>query len=331
MFCRPQEGGARCLSPETLGIMLLRSNDPATGEEPEALRDRRIMRFPSCLSLMILSLVLLAPTPSFGQSAEEEEARERLAEAKEAVSAEDYQKGLEAADAALRRYPSLYEAMMYKALAYEGLGELKRAKGLLSTFKQVSFSEEDKATADEALVRIQDKLGEARKATVDQEAAALSQSADDSEAEDESGDEEASPAQKEEARMAVPLDMPDFPEGSEEFLSWMLYRQQLSLLEVRRDTGIAILAGGGGLTALGAGVAGAMVGASSQTANDPNIEAGYAAGLGALFSGVALVGIGLPLTIIHAAKASKLSRSRTSTALRGPHVDIKGGALALRF
>ncbi len=289
------------------------------------------MRLPFWFSLAILSLALLVPTSSFGQTAEEEEAQERLAEAKEAIAAEDFQKSLEAADAALRLYPSLYEAMMYKALAYEGLGELKRAKGLLSTFKQVSYSEDDKAVADAALVRIQDKLGEARKATVDQEAAALSQSTADSEGEGEGGAEEEASASRKAAQMAVPLDMPDYPVGSEEFLSWLLYRQQLSLLEVRRDTGIAILAGGGALAALGAGISGAMVGASSQTANDPNIEAGYAAGLGAMFSGVALVGIGLPLTIINAAKASKLSRARTSTAQRSPRVDIEGGALALRF
>ena len=289
------------------------------------------MRLPFWFSLAILSLALLVPTSSFGQTAEEEEAQERLAEAKEAIAAEDFQKSLEAADAALRLYPSLYEAMMYKALAYEGLGELKRAKGLLSTFKQVSYSEDDKAVADAALVRIQDKLGEARKATVDQEAAALSQSNADSEGEGEGGAEEEASASRKAAQMAVPLDMPDYPVGSEEFLSWLLYRQQLSLLEVRRDTGIAILAGGGALAALGAGISGAMVGASSQTANDPNIEAGYAAGLGAMFSGVALVGIGLPLTIINAAKASKLSRARTSTAQRSPRVDIEGGALALRF
>ncbi len=289
------------------------------------------MRLPFWLPLTVLSFALLVPTSSFGQTAEEEEAQERLAEAKEAFAAEDFQKSLEAADAALRLYPSLYAAMMYKGLAYEGLGELKRAKGLLKIFRASTFSEDDKAVADEALVRIQDKLGEERKATVDQEAAALSQSTADSEGEYEVIAEDTAPAPRKAARMAVPLDMPDYPAGSEEFLSWMLYRQQLSLLEVRRDTGIAILAGGGALTAIGAGISGAMVGASSQSANDPNIEAGYAAGLGAMFSGVALVGIGLPLTIINAAKASSLSRGRTSTAQRGPHVDIEGGALALRF
>ena len=202
------------------------------------------MRLPFWLPLTVLSFALLVPTSSFGQTAEEEEAQERLAEAKEAFAAEDFQKSLEAADAALRLYPSLYAAMMYKGLAYEGLGELKRAKGLLKIFRASTFSEDDKAVADEALVRIQDKLGEERKATVDQEAAALSQSTADSEGEYEVIAEDTAPAPRKAARMAVPLDMPDYPAGSEEFLSWMLYRQQLSLLEVRRDTGIAILAGG---------------------------------------------------------------------------------------
>ena len=131
--------------------------------------------------------------------------------------------------------------------------------------------------------------------------------------------------------MAVPLDMPEYPAGSEEFLSWMLYRQQLSLLELRRDTGIAFLAGGGALAGLGGGIAAAMAGASVQTINDPNIQAGYAAGMGAMFSGVVLVGVGLPLTIINALQVSKLSRSRTSTAQRRPRLDVQGGALALRF
>ncbi len=291
------------------------------------------MRILSSLPLTILSLSLLTASPAWGQTAEEEQAQERLEEAKKQLEAENFDKAREAADAALRLYPSLYEAMMYKALAYEGLGELKRARGLLSTFKQVSFSEEAKATADEALTRIQSKLGEARKATVDQEAAALAQSTatEDSEEASEAEDQQPAESPKKARRMAVPLDMPDYPAGSKEFLSWMLYRQQLELLEVRRDTGIAFLVGGGALTGLGAGIAGAMVGASSQTANDPNIEAAYAAGLGAIFSGATLLGIGLPMTIVHAVKASKLSSSRTSTAQRGPTIDVEGGALALRF
>lgn len=287
------------------------------------------------LPIIVLSLALLLPTTSWGQSAEEEEAQTRLEEAKKEMESQNYEKAREAADAALRLYPSLYEAMMYKALAYEGLGELKRAKGLLSTFKQVSYSEEAKATADAALARIQDKLGEQRKATVDEEAAALSEASSESEAEASDEEEEQAPSEKKKkekkSRMAVPLDMPEYPAGSEEFLSWMLYRQQLSLLELRRDTGVAFLAGGGALAGLGGGIALAMVGASAQTVNDPNIEAGYAAGLGAMLSGVALVGIGLPMTILNAVEARKLSRSRTSTAQRRPVVDLQGGALALRF
>ena len=291
------------------------------------------MSIRTLLPLTLASLVLLAPTPSWGQSDKEEQAREHLAEAEKQIKAEDFEKAREAADEALRLYPSLYQAMMYKAFAYEGLGELKRAKGLLRTFKQVSYSDEAKAQADEALARIQSKLGEEHKASVDQEAAALAEASapDDAEEAPSAKESASAPAAKPTARMSVPLDMPDYPAGSEQFLSWMLYRQQLSLLQVRRDTGLAFLIGGGALTGFGAGMAAAMVGASGQIANDPNIEAGYAAGLGAMFSGVTLLGIGVPMTIIHAVKASKLSSGRTSTAQRGVRFDVEGGALALRF
>jgi len=129
----------------------------------------------------------------------------------------------------------------------------------------------------------------------------------------------------------VPLDMPDYPAGSEEFLSWMLYRQQLSLLEVRRDVGLFLTVGGGALTGVGVSIAGIMVGLSNASGSDPNIEAGYAAGIGATISGVTLLGIGMPLFVANAVKAKNMSGARTSTAATTPRVELDGGALALRF
>jgi len=304
----------------------------------------------SMLLLSVLCLALLMPAPAWSQSAEEEQAHQQLETAKKELAESNFEAARKAADAALRLYPSLYEAMMYKALAYEGLGELKRAKGLLRTFKQVSFSDEAKVVADEALERIQGKLGEERQAAVDQEAAALTQSDDDDDEGEgsDAGDEESdtgdsvaatggSSAKKApQARMAVPLDMPAYPAGSEEFLSWMMYRQQLSLLELRKEVGFGLTAGGAVLAGIGAGLAGAMVGLSARADSDPNInrtnvEAGYAAGLGATFSGLTLLGIGLPMAVINAARAKGLSGSRTATAQGTPRLEVVGGALALRF
>ena len=293
-----------------------------------------MMRALRCLFPLVLGLGLLTSAPALAQSDAEEQARERLVEAKQELEAGNFETARSAADAALRLYPSLYEAMMYKALAYEGLGELKRAKGLLSTFKQVSFADEAKARADEALARIQEKLGEVRKAAVEQEASALA--ADGSEDGAEEGEEAGSAGlgsggSASGLQVALPLDMPDFPAGSEEFLSWMLYRQQLAELKIRRDTGIALIAGGAGLAGLGSAIAAAMISRSSVNPGDPNIAAGHGAGLGAIASGATLVCIGLPIALMNGLKASRMSKSRTSTARLGPQLDLQAGTLALRF
>jgi len=297
----------------------------------------------SLLLTCLLCGALLAPSLAWSQTEEEEEAHEKLEQAKEQLEEGDYEQARKSANAALRLYPALSDAMMYKALAYEGLGDLKRAKGLLSTFLQVSLKEDMKEQAQSALERILGKLGEERQAVVDQEAAVLAEATNaeewDAEADDDE-DEDASAPSTEGAsstkkvrtvRAVVPLDMPEYPKGSEEFLSWMMYRQQLELLKVRRDVGVGLAVGGGALTGIGVGVAGAMAALSAQTANDPNIEAGYAAGLGAVFSGATLVAVGLPMVIMNAVKAKSLSSSRTSTAKVGPRVELDAGALALRF
>jgi len=293
------------------------------------------MRLDSLLLLSAMCVVLLMPSLAWSQSEEEEEAREQLAEAKEQLAESDYDAALKAATTALRLYPSLYEAMMYKGLAYEGLGELKRAKSLLSTFKKVSYDDDAKAVAEEALERIQTALGEERQAAVVEGAAALSEASDDRD-DDDDGDESApvsSGLSKEPAvvSMAVPLDMPDYPAGSEEFLSWMIYRQQLSLLQSQRNVGLTMTIGGGALAGIGGGIAGVMAGLSQGGADDPNVYAGYGAGIGATISGVAILGAGLTLFVINSVKAKKLSSSRTSTAGVTPRLELDGGALALRF
>jgi len=304
----------------------------------------------SLLLTCLLCSVLLAPSSAWSQTAEEEQAYEKLEEAKKHLDGGDYEKARKSADTALRLYPALSDAMMYKALAYEGLGELKRAKGLLSTFLQVSLKDDMKEQAQGALERIQARLGEARQAVVDQEAAALaganSENDDgegdgegDGDVDSDTQDEAPSTASTEGASSKenrakarnLPLDMPRYPAGSEEFLSWMLYRQQLALLKVRQDVGVSLVIGGGSLAGLGVGIAGTMAGLSAQTANDPNIEAGYAAGLGAVFSGATLVIVGLPMVIMNAVKAKNLSSSRTSTAKAGPRMEAEAGAIALRF
>ena len=81
-----------------------------------------------CVLLSVSCVLLVLPAVAHAQSNDEEEARRQLDIARQQVDQGNFEQALSAADTALRLFPSLYQAMMFKALAYEGLGKLKRAE-----------------------------------------------------------------------------------------------------------------------------------------------------------------------------------------------------------
>ncbi|MBN93948.1 MAG: hypothetical protein CL928_07730 [Deltaproteobacteria bacterium] len=441
------------------------------------------MKWLCLVFLASLSLGAVCPVTALAQTSEEDEARRQLEVARQEVGNGNFEQALSAADTALRLYPSLYEAMMFKALAYEGLGNLKRAESLLSTFKELAFRSDDKKAADEALVRVLDKLGKEEKA-VDSQAASEPAAGSDGAAADqgegdaaagedpsestESADEESGssaaerdtgktakkpakkkpgkkkaakkkPAKKKPAKKGgkkaapeadsaatsdsaapepeageepasatttsepsssqpeqdssdkvasaddgegeaqasdqEPSDgagqgesaaesdeggeessdedskegagatsesapgandgptgssavMPSLPEGSEEFLTWMLHTHRRDLLLARRDMGLGVAIGGLVLTAVGAGLAGGMAALSLQTPGNANIEAIYSAGLGSLFGGLTLVGVGVPMLLVNQVGLQTLGPVPAVAAVGSTG---RSGGLALRF
>ena len=124
--------------------------------------------------------------------------------------------------------------------------------------------------------------------------------------------------------------MPALPEGSEEFLIWMLHRHRRDVLLARRDVGIGVTVGGVALTVLGAGLAAGMATLSLQTPGNANIEAVYSAGLGSLFGGLTLVGVGMPMMVVNLVDLQKLGLAPASSS-SAAIVPAHSGGLALRF
>lgn len=266
------------------------------------------------LLLLTAALLLVLPTAASAQNRGEEEARRQLEFAKTEIDEGDFEKALGSADSALRLFPSLYEAYVYKALAYEGLGKLKMAESFLLTYRELRPGEED-AVADEALARIQDKLGGA---------GADADPPPDGGGSGDGGGSSDAPA----TLPAVSLDdMPELPSGSEEFLSWLVTRQQMDTLQTRTNIGAGLTAGGLGLAGAGVGLMIGMSLMSVDNPNDANVEAVYAAGIGSVLAGGTLAAIGVPTL---AANAGKLSRLRKQTAA-APTLEVTGTAFAIRF
>ena len=112
-------------------------------------------------------------------------------------------------------------------------------------------------------------------------------------------------------------------------------RQDQNLLRVQRDVGTSLLAGGAGLSTVGAVL---MVSSSAEFEN--RVDAGestvqvaaiYAGGLGMVGSGIAMAIVGLPITLDGVLKLRKLSPSKE--VAQGPPAQLELGAegLTLRF
>lgn len=276
------------------------------------------------LTLVFLLSVPALPGVAAAQSKLEEEATRQLQFARSEIEEGNYEKALTSSDSAMRLNPALYDAYIYRALAYEGLGDNKVAEGLLITYLEVNTVPgaeaeelgEIEKQAVSALERVQGKLGEPGgwgQALVTE------------------GGESGAGGSGAPIGLAAPADMPDYPTGSEAFLEWMVARQQWDVYETRTQVGVGLGAGGLALAGLGGGLVGAMSGLSVATPNDANIEAFYAAGIATMFVGGTMAAIGLPMLGIN---ASRLDRMRKASAAKGAHVprvEFGGAGFALRF
>lgn len=254
--------------------------------------------------LMLFSLAL--PTLASAQGGTEEEARRQLIFAQDEIDGENFQKALTSAESALRLHPPLYEAMAYKALALEGLGDLKVAESLLITYRELRGGWENLPQAEGDLERVQSKMGERMRRL--ESLAALPPFEDVKELDD----------------------MPSFPEGSEDFLQWLVLRQQIDTARTRMHVGGGLLGGGIALL-VGGGVAlGVTSALSKDDPNNANIEAFYAGGVGSLFSGAAITLVGLPLTVSGGARIARLKAGGVATGSQA-RIEATRRGLALRF
>ncbi|MCP4870594.1 MAG: hypothetical protein GY898_17975 [Proteobacteria bacterium] len=268
----------------------------------------------SLLALTTLICALMAAPLVQAQSRGEEEARRQLEFAQQEVDEGNFEKALASADSALRLYPSLYEAYVFKALAYEGLGKLKMAESFLLTYRELRPGKDEQA--DEALARIQEKLGRG------------AEPAEPTEPPEETGGGSTEPTGGGGVDLsAVDLSgMPELPSGSEEFLSWLVVKQQVDTYETRKNVGAGLTAGGLGLAGAGVGLMVAMSLASANNPNDANVEAIYAAGVGSVLAGGTLAAVGLPTLIVNASQLGKLKKEAASASL-----EVSGPGLSLRF
>jgi hypothetical protein len=265
---------------------------------------------PAFFVSLIVATVLCLPSLAAAQSPTEKEAKRQLEFARDEVRERNYEKALASADSALRLHPALYEAFVFKALAYEGLGDMTKAEGYLVAYSDLSGAEGPMPEASKALNRIREGQG----------AVAASGKGDPTV-----------------VTTAVPgvevSDLPSLPPGSESLTAWLLLQQRAHAAEAQRNAGIAFIAAGGGMMGLGGGLVGAASAASQANPNDPNNESMHAAGLGSLMAGAVVFAVGLPLTVGSAAQASKLRKDAAylSASAAAPRFEVGAQGLALRF
>ena len=266
---------------------------------------------PACLFALASLLLTTLPATVFAQSATEQEARRQLGFARAEVTERNFEKALASADSALRLDPALYDAFVFKALAYEGLGDLTKAEGYLVAYSDLAGTVGQLPEADEALDRIRKDDKRAGGSVAAGDATVVTTALPD----------------------LTMDDLPALPSGSEALTAWLLIQHRRRAAEAQRNVGLALLAGGAALAGLGGGLVAGTSAASQTMPDDPNIESMHAAGLGSLFSGAVIFAVGLPLTLASAAEAGKLKRSAESLKASAAPLRLEAGAtgLALRF
>ncbi len=266
------------------------------------------MRPASLLCLLLVGAVF-SPALAIAQSATEKEARRQLEFARGEVDQRNFEKALASADSALRLEPSLYEAFVFKALAYEGLGDATKAEGYLVAYSDLAAPGQLMPEAAVALTRIRSDSTPAPANALGDKTVVTTAIPDLS-----------------------PDQLPSIPQGSEALTAWLLLQQRARAAEAQRNVGLATLVGGGAL----AGVAGGVMGwadTESQTGEyNPNVASGHAAATGALITGGVLFAVGIPLALSGAVQAKKARDGADflSTA-QAPRFEIGETGLALRF
>ncbi len=111
------------------------------------LRRRRSVRVSAASRAAALLLVFgatfvggafVAPRTAHAQL--EQEAERQLDFAWKELELKDWEKAISSAESALRLNPALYTAMVIKALAYEGMGEMRKAESWLQTYLELTKS-----------------------------------------------------------------------------------------------------------------------------------------------------------------------------------------------
>jgi len=118
------------------------------------------------LALLLIPLLLVAPLP--GEPSEAlaqsmgEEAERQLAFARRELAEGKYERAVKSAESALRLNPALYEALLVKALALEGLGDKTKAQALIVTYQELA-GEQAGPEAAQALERMQSRKRRGRR------------------------------------------------------------------------------------------------------------------------------------------------------------------------
>ena len=105
-----------------------------------------------------LAVPVLGPAPAAAQGALEQEAQRQINFAWEELKGGDFEKAISSADSALRLNPALYTAMVIKALAYEGKGELRRAESWLQTYLDLTANLSQAPEAVDLAARLKGQL-----------------------------------------------------------------------------------------------------------------------------------------------------------------------------
>jgi len=84
---------------------------------------------------LLVAPPLLTPTPAVAGI--EDEAERQLGFARAELDRGEYERAIKSAESALRLEPTLYDAFVIKALAYEGLGNLALAESLLVAYQEL--------------------------------------------------------------------------------------------------------------------------------------------------------------------------------------------------
>jgi len=124
------------------------------------MRKRMFAKNRWLVAMVALGLGLSLSHPvAFAQSETEIQARRQLEFSKSEIAGGSFERALSSASAAFRLDPTLYDALVYKALAYEGLGELRLSEGLLTTYMDIRGELDPLPEAEAALARVSAKLG----------------------------------------------------------------------------------------------------------------------------------------------------------------------------